>query len=146
MIKKLIFLLILTLLISTTYVESLQIGFGWTLDTGLHIRVNKFELQGVFGEPSIYGLRFYPINKGVNIIGKEFNFYSGVEANYVSSEVLDWGYTAGIFAGLDKAIFKKLHLSLDLGVFFSTVKGWEEFSDWGAAINTKLTWYIGGKK
>ena len=135
------------LLFLVTAVKAVDIGLGWTLDTGIHARIGIFELQSVFGsDASIYGLRLYPINKELSIMKKVFNFYSGIETDYVYSDVLDWGYTAGVFTGLDKAIFKTLHLSLDLGVFFSTVKGWEEFSDWGAAINTKLTWYIGGKK
>jgi hypothetical protein len=135
------------LLCLVTAVKAVDIGLGWTLDTGIHARIGMFELQSVFGsDVSIYGLRLYPINKELSIMKKVFNFYSGIETDYVYSDVLDWGYTAGVFTGLDKAIFKNLHLSLDLGVFFSAVKGFEEFSDWGVAINTKLTWYIGGKK
>jgi hypothetical protein len=149
------FMKVLKYIINTLFILSfltavghtINIGLGWTLDTGVHIRLGMFELQSVFGsDVSIYGLRLYPINKELSIMKKVFNFYSGIETDYVYSDVLDWGYTAGVFTGLDKAIFKNLHLSLDLGVFFSTVKGFEEFSDWGSAINTKLTWYIGGKK
>ncbi len=143
------FILISTIILTSLFniSEAVNLGIGWTLDTGIHLRIGKFELQSVFGsDTSIYGLRFYPINKELSIMKKTFNFYSGIETDYISSDVLDWGYVGGVFTGLDKAVFKHLHLSLDLGIFFSTVKGWEEFSDWGAVINTKLTWYIGGKK
>lgn len=140
---KCVSIILIILFFSSCKLGAVRLGFGWTLDTGIHVRVGNFELQSVFGsDVSIYGLRFYPINKELKIMKKTFNFYSGVEADYVNAEVLDWGYTAGIFTGLDKAIFKGLHLSLDLGAFFSTVKGLEEFSDWGIVINTKLTWYI----
>jgi hypothetical protein len=60
--------------------------------------------------------------------------------------LLDGGYVAGIFSGLDKAIYKKLHLSLDLGIYTTSLKGFEPVNDIGVAINTKLTWYLGGEK
>jgi hypothetical protein len=141
--KRILIITLISIISFLCKLEAVRIGFGWTLDTGVHIRVGKFELQSVFGKNlSIYGLRFYPMNKELSIMKKMFNFYTGAEADYISADVLEWGYTAGVFTGLDKAIFKKLHLSLDLGVFFSTIKGWEAFSDWGVVINTKLTWYL----
>lgn len=139
---KLLFLLFFLFIVNIN-LSAFRLGLGYTLDTGAHIRLGKFETQVLFDKDfNVYGLRFYPLETSLKI----FDFYTGIETNYISSELLDWGYSLGVFSGLDKKLIKGLHLNLDLGVFISTLKGFEEFTDWGLVINTKLTWYfLGGK-
>ncbi len=123
--------------------NAIDLGIGYTADTGAHIRVGKFEVQLLFDKDFVvYGLRYYPVERSLNIMRQNFGLYFGAEGNYISSELLDWGYAIGVFSGLDKKLYKGLHLCLDLGVFVSTLKGLEEFSDWGLVINTKLSWFF----
>jgi hypothetical protein len=125
--------------------EAVRLGVGYTFDTGLHIRIGRFEPQIIFGDVSLYGARFYGIEK--TLIEKQtLDFYAGCETDLVNSNLLDGGYVAGVFSGLDKAIYKNLHLDLDLGIYTITLKGFETVNDIGVAINTKVTWYLGGKK
>ncbi len=135
---KLIFFLCIMSVVGIN-LEAVRLGIGYTLDTGVHLRVGKFETQILFDKDfNVFGLRFYPLEKSLKI----FDIYTGVEAGYINSELLDWGYNLGVYSGLDKKLFYGLHLNLDLGIFMSTLKGWEEFTDWGVVINTKLTWYF----
>lgn len=135
--KKFIFLLLL--FISNLY--CLEVGIGYTADTGAHIRISKFEIQSLFDKDfTSVGLRFYPLTKNLKIINQNFDLYLGIESNYVTSDLLDWGHASGVFSGFQKQLFKGLHLSADIGVFVCTLKGFEEFTEWGMALNTKLTW------
>ncbi|MCS7231255.1 MAG: hypothetical protein RMJ67_03870 [Elusimicrobiota bacterium] len=135
------FLLFLYFLLLAGNIHSIDLGLGYTLDTGVHIRIHKFEIQSLFDKDfTAFGLRFYPITKSLKILKQNFGLYLGGELNYINSNLLDWGYTIGAFSGLDKNLFKGLHLGIDLGIFLCSLKGWEEFTDWGVVINTKLTW------
>jgi len=122
--------------------EAVRLGVGYTFDTGVHIRIGRFEPQIVFGDINLYGARFYAIETE----NQALNFYAGFEANLVKSNLLDGGYVAGAFGGLNKAIYKKVHLSLDLGIYGTSLTGFETVSDLGVALNTKLTWYFGGDR
>ena len=119
------------------------IGVGYTFDTGLHVRINQLEAQFIFGEINLLGARLYTLEKNLEIKKQALSFYAGLEANLVESNLFDGGYVVGVFGGLDKAIYKKLHLGLDLGLYATSLKGFETVSDLGVAINTKLTWYFG---
>ena len=123
--------------------EAIQIGAGYTFDTGLHVRINQLEAQFIFGEINLLGARLYTLEKNLEIKKQALSFYAGLEANLVESNLFDGGYVVGVFGGLDKAIYKKLHLGLDLGLYATSLKGFETVSDLGVAINTKLTWYFG---
>jgi len=142
--KRIIMVLMLLglLIVFTSKSEAVQIGVGYTFDTGLHVRIGRFEPQVVFGDVSLYGLRFYLLQAPL----RPTSFYVGLEANLVKSNLLDGGHVAGAFGGLDKAIYKNLHLGLDLGFFTTSLSGFETVSDLGVVINTKLTWYLGGGK
>ena len=118
--------------------EAIRLGVGYTFDTGVHVRIGRFEPQVVFGDVSLYGARLYALEKTLPAV----DFYAGLEANLVKSNLLDSGYVMGVFGGLDKAIYKKLHLGLDLGIYGTSLKGFETVNDVGVAINTKLTWYF----
>ncbi len=126
--------------------ETRTVGVGYTFDTGLHFRLKRFEAQIIFGDVTLYGLRFYPFEKSVMISSFLNNFYAGFEADIVQSKLLDGGYVAGIFGGLDKSVFKNLHLSLDIGFYMASLKGLETVNDTGIIISTKLTYYLGGGK
>ena len=125
--------------------EAVRLGVGYTFDTGLHLRIGRFEPQVVFGDINLYGARFYAFEKTL-IENQTLDFYTGLEANLFNSNLLDGGYVAGVFGGLDKAIYKKVHLSLDLGIYGTSLAGFETVSDLGVALNTKLTWYFGGDR
>jgi len=117
--------------------EAVRLGIGYTFDTGLHVRFGKVEAQAIFGEPSIYGARFYAFQTK-----KDPSFYTGLEANIVSSKVLDGGYVGGAYLGMEKVIWKKLNLNLDLGFYGTGLKGFETVTDSAIVMNTKLTWYF----
>ncbi len=141
--KMTMVLMLIGLAVLASRSEAIQIGIGYTFDTGLHFRVGKFEGQAIFGEANLLGARLYALEKPLTIKNRVLNFYTGLEANLVKSNLLDGGYVAGAFGGLDKAIYKKLHLNLDLGIYTASLNGFETVSDLGVAINTKLTWYFG---
>jgi len=141
--KTLLAGLLMVLIVSTS--EAVRLGVGYTFDTGLHLRIGRFEPQIIFGDVNLYGARFYALEKTL-VENQALDFYSGLEANIVKSNLLDGGYVAGAFGGLDKAIYKKVHLSLDLGFYGTSLAGFETVSDLGVAMNTKLTWYLGGDK
>ncbi|MFN3550869.1 MAG: hypothetical protein ACK4WJ_03575, partial [Endomicrobiia bacterium] len=123
--KKLI-ILFLAFISIVSIGEGIEFGIGYTADVGLHLRAYKFELQSMFDKDfTVFGLRYYPIQKAINIAKQNFGLYFGVEGNYVSSDLLDYGYSSGIFGGLDKKLYKGLHLGIDLGIFVCTLKGWE---------------------
>lgn len=123
--------------------KGIELGIGYTADVGAHLRINRFELQGLFDKDFVaFGLRYYPFLKSINIMRQDFVLYIGGEGNYVISELLDWGYSVGVFSGLDKRLYKNLHLGIDLGIFICTLKAEEDFTDWGLSINTKLTYKL----
>ena len=121
--------------------EAIRLGVGYTFDTGVHVRIGRFEPQIIFGDVNLYGARFYALEKTL-VENQALDFYSGLEANIVKSNLLDGGYVAGAFGGLDKAIYKKVHLSLDLGFYGTSLKGFETVTDSAIVLNTKLTWYF----
>ena len=121
--------------------EAIRLGVGYTFDTGLHLRIGRFEPQVVFGDVKLYGARLYALEKTL-IKAQGLNFYTGLEANLIKSNLLDSGYVMGVFGGLDKAIYKKLHLGLDLGIYGTSLKGFETVTDSAIVLNTKLTWYF----
>ncbi|MEN3013871.1 MAG: hypothetical protein ABDH23_04555 [Endomicrobiia bacterium] len=125
----------------TATLQAIDLGIGYTADTGVHIRVSRFEIQSLFDKDfTTFGIRFYPFIKQLKIIKQDFGLYLGLESNYINSNLLEWGYAAGIFSGLDKKLFKGLHLGIDMGIFMCSLKGNEVFTDWGLVLNTKLTW------
>lgn len=144
--KKMLSILMILLFLTTYKIFSLEIGVGYTADVGLHLRISKFEFQTLFDKDfMVYGLRYCPITKNLNLFQQDWSLYVGVEGDYINSELLKYGYTGGIFSGLDKKLYKSLHLGIDLGIYYTHLKGpdgWEDFSDFGMAINTKLTWYF----
>lgn len=154
-INSLILLVCLLLLTNFGYSIKLfghpfRLGLGYTFDTGVHIRLGKFELQSIFGRDfNICGLRFYALERNFNIKSHQFNFYVGAEPNVVLSELLSYGYTIGAFSGVDKKIYKGLHISLDIGLYYVYLKGprgWGDIGSIASAINLKLTYFIRGGK
>lgn len=136
--RKIWVILILLALLSSVKVQAMDLGIGYTFDTGIHARIGNLEAQSVFGSPSIYGLRWYGLNKSIKTKGRSLGFYGGTEADLIISGDEN-GIIAGVFTGLEKALVSRLHLSLDLGIFGSWVY---HSGDVGLALNTKLTYYF----
>ena len=137
--KRIMMMILLLLLVSglVSKGEAVRLGVGYTFDTGLHLRIGKFEGQAIFGDPSIYGARLYAFQTK-----KDPSFYAGLEADIVNSEVLDGGYVGGAYLGMEKTVWKKLNLSFDIGFYGVGLKGFETVTDSAIVLNTKLTWYF----
>ena len=136
--RKIFDLLVLTVFMSIpTIVQAAGLGVGWTFDTGIHARLGNLETQFVFGSPAIFGLRWYPLRKPIQIREKKLDLYAGPELDIISGD--ESGLIVGGFTGLQKPILKNFYLSLDLGIF-SVSAG--SVSDIGVALNTKVTYFL----